>query len=122
MNTQEKIRVMSAFAQGEKIEFITKHESDSEWLQINEPNWNWMDYDYRIKPKPKYQPFNNREECINEMKKHVPFGWIKNDISNKTIIEVEKQGIYYSTNCFSSFDDAFTEFNFDDDTPFGKQV
>lgn len=34
---------------------------------------------YRIKPEPKYRPFANAEECWNEMKKHQPFGWLKEE-------------------------------------------
>ena len=32
---------------------------------------------YRIKPEPKYRSFKNAEECLDEMLKHQPFGWIK---------------------------------------------
>ena len=32
----------------------------------------------RIKQEPKYRPFKDAEECFEEMKKHQPFGWIKN--------------------------------------------
>lgn len=31
----------------------------------------------RTKPEPKYRPFKDAEECLTEMQKHKPFGWIK---------------------------------------------
>ena len=31
---------------------------------------------------PTYRPFENKEECWNEMLKHQPFGWIRNKITN----------------------------------------
>lgn len=33
---------------------------------------------YRVKSEFKYRPFKDIEECLNEMQKHQPFGWIKN--------------------------------------------
>lgn len=42
-------------------------------------NRDWNKFDYRIKPE--YRPFANAEECIEEMKKHVPFGWVKDKFS-----------------------------------------
>ena len=36
--------------------------------------------DYRIKPETKYRPFKDAEECFEEMKKHQPFGWIKDKL------------------------------------------
>ena len=35
-------------------------------------------YEYLIDLGTKYRPFKNSEECFEEMKKHQPFGWIKN--------------------------------------------
>ena len=33
---------------------------------------------YRVKSEFKYRPFKDIEECLGEMQKHHPFGWIKN--------------------------------------------
>ena len=52
-----------ALEQGECVLFPSKDNRD------------WNKFDYRIKPE--YRPFANAEECIEEMKKHVPFGWVK---------------------------------------------
>ena len=42
---QEQIEVMQHFANGEEIEFFHR----GEWVLISDPNWNWDDYNYRIK-------------------------------------------------------------------------
>ena len=42
-------------------------------------NRDWNKFDYRIKPK--YRPFANAQECLEEIKKHVPFGWVKDKYS-----------------------------------------
>lgn len=36
---------------------------------------------YYIKPEPKYRPFANAQECIEEMQKYQPFGWVKDKYS-----------------------------------------
>lgn len=38
----------------------------------------WKNIEYRIKPESKYRPFKDAEECLQEIQKHQPFGWIKN--------------------------------------------
>lgn len=49
--TQEKIKVMLAFVNGEKVQFA---DDRSKWLDLMalNPSWNWEEYDYRIKPIP----------------------------------------------------------------------
>lgn len=51
-DTKEMIKVMKAFAKGEKIEcrYLTGKNSD-EWELTPGPIWNWGKFDYRIKPK-----------------------------------------------------------------------
>ena len=78
---------------------------------------------YRIKPEPKYRPFNNAKECWQEMQKHQPFGWVKyrsggllmNIISIGAGITVHNN----TSNCRYSFKSAFSLLTFADDAPFG---
>ena len=74
---------------------------------------------YRIKPEPKYRPFNSQEECWNEMLKHQPFGWVRSTMSdNLYLIE----SISDEINCnraVTSYNVAFEWFKFADGTPFG---
>ncbi len=53
--TAEKIEVMQAYERGEEIEYYTRPHNSldfADWKVPYKPNWNWVDYDYRVKPKP----------------------------------------------------------------------
>ena len=76
MKVSEQIAIMKAFEDGKSIErraFFT-----SEWKSIdNIENYqfNFAEYEYRIKPVPKYRPYESVEEAFNDAKKHG--FWIK---------------------------------------------
>lgn len=116
--------IIQAFAEGKIIQSIR---INGRWIDldinttlsitrlIEEPQ------KYRIKPKPKYRPFKDKEECWNEMQKHQPFGWIKS-ISNKyhySILEVVENGCIFVDGPKVSFYDLFKFDTFADGTPFG---
>ena len=46
--TKDKITIMQAYANGEELQFKYR----DTWKQVNTPNWDWVQYDYRIKPEP----------------------------------------------------------------------
>lgn len=79
---------------------------------------------YRIKPEPKYRPFNNADECWNEMQKHQPFGWVK-DKSWKIydmITRVTDSGVLFNGSRFddiSTYSVSYDRMAFADGTPFG---
>ena len=76
---------------------------------------------YRIKPEPKYRPFNNSEECWEEMQKHQPFGWVKNGKMKFNIACIRTDGIINNNgidDCWYRFKDCF-QLTFIDGTPFG---
>ena len=70
--TKEMAEIMLAFERGEQIEFISKDLSSSaDWTTMTqEPEWNWSDFDYRVKPKPKYRPYKNEAEFLAAQKEH----------------------------------------------------
>ena len=74
--------ILQAFAEGRVIECRTKPSSlkgsdtPNGWTEMKKLDF-WPNTEYRIKPKPKYRPFINAEECWQEMQKHQPFGWVK---------------------------------------------
>ena len=72
--TAERIKIMQAYVDGKRIQY-TEDDTDV-WHNIDEPDW-YSDYEYRIKPEPKYRPFKDADECWQEMLKHQPFGWVK---------------------------------------------
>lgn len=86
-------------------------------------NRDWNKFDYRIKPE--YRPFANAEECIEEMKKHVPFGWVKDKCS---FYPIEMMGTNFSKGWIKCYGIWFTpgrmfkEVTFLDGTPFGVKI
>ena len=118
--------IMKAFSEGKTIECRTKTwEVNKGWRYST--NWKKIEqlifsdtYEYRIKPEPNYRPFNNKEECWNEMLKHQPFGWIKSLNGDLFCIDkVFDEGIVYKhSSCrFEEYLDG--NYTFADGTPFG---
>lgn len=130
----ELIPIIQAFLEGKTIERKTRNwELNKGWCDATQ--WEETEelklrdtFVYRIKPepKPKYRPFANTEECLKEMQKHQPFGWIKRngywyniistDITNVKIIDTRGAIV---TLCF---DDLLSHYSFADGTPFGVKV
>ena len=71
MKVSEQIAIIKAYEDGKSIErraFFT-----SEWKSIDNINnyqFNFSEYEYRIKPVPKYRPYESVEEAFAEAKKH----------------------------------------------------
>ena len=71
MKVSEQIAIIKAYEDGKTIErraFFT-----SEWKSIdNTENYqfNFAEYEYRIKPVPKYRPYESVDEAFNDAKKH----------------------------------------------------
>ena len=77
MNRQQAkdlLPIIQAFAEGKTIQV----QEDINWCYLgNNADFNLSPQRYRIKREPKYRPFNDAEECWQEMKTHEPFGWLK---------------------------------------------
>lgn len=130
---KELLPIMQAFAEGKTIE--ERIIGNDNWIETDEiygGRNNDYDYrvNYRVKPTPKYRPFKNAEECWNEMKKHQPFGWLKDKDSELRNIQAltEKMstiadGVYLRginlINGWHVFEEAVKEYTFADGTPFG---
>ena len=123
--TREEARhaaeVMMAYAEGKEIELNGRSSCGCQmWKETSDPTFNWYDFMYRTKTKPKYRPFKTREECWNEMMKHQPFGWVKeissemlyliNGISDMSIVIMEN---------IDSLKEAMNIYEFNDGAPFG---
>jgi len=48
---EAKIKVMRAFLEGKEVE-VSLSDDDSRWTALESPSWDWVAFDYRIKPKP----------------------------------------------------------------------
>ena len=120
MNRQqakELLPIMQAFAEGKTIEFRTN--AISKWIETTTPKFDLL-HEYRIKPKPKYRPFKDSEECFEEMKKHQPFGWIKASHGQFLITGLgnDKASFGISDN-WHSYNYIFESYTFTDGKPFG---
>lgn len=72
---KQLLPIIQAFAEGKTIEVRVGNDS---WVKTDEVyGGRNNDYDYRIKPEPKYRPFKDAEECWQEMQEHQPFGGLK---------------------------------------------
>ena len=109
--------ILQAFADGKEIE----SREEDKWYRVLEICNEMNPQDYRIKPKPKYRPFKNADECWKEMLKHQPFGYTYdrfNDIRD-SITKVATTGVSYDSPTVISFDEIFDRFVFADGVPFG---
>ena len=120
----ELLPLIKAFGEGKDIEMRSKnpHAQLNSWAKMDE--FIFGNFEYRIKPEPKYRPFKDAEECWHEMKKHKPFGWVKDRNGSKFVIEnVDSRGfveVYGEGTC--NFNEVFEDFTFVDGTPFGVKV
>ena len=113
---KELLPIIKAFAEGKAVQIKDK---TGKWNDLYEPYWNYSPDKYRIKPEPKYRPFKNQEECWNEMLKHQPFGWVKNNAGNIfNIIAICKDSIRVNEHSMS-YSEFCERFTFIDGTPFG---
>lgn len=125
---KEMLPIIQAFAEGKAIEI--RH-GDAPWVETNRIKESiFDDYQYRIKPEPKYRPFKDVEECWQEMQKHQPFGWTKKTCGHCNflhIMELYSTGIVINMvdnfgcfkNLLETYGLAFAEITFADGAPFG---
>lgn len=121
---KELLPIIKAFSEGKVIESRCIKGDKSLWYDDEDPSFDG-DFEYRIKPEPKYRPFKDAEECWAEMLKHHPFGWVK--------FKDTKCGYYMLTSVAAgvgvgindsllSYERIFNDYTFADSTPFGVKV
>ena len=120
---KELLRIIQEWVEGKTLEYYNT--DTGEWEVVTKtifinPN------KYRIKPEPKYRPFETKEECWQEMLKHHPFGWLKSikeqekvhigrvfEVNDGVLITLSiNEGLNYNSYLFNNY-------TFDDGTPFG---
>ena len=119
----ELLPIIQAFAKGKDIEYRTKGFNEN-WKKVTQiPELSFKSFEYRIKPEPKYRPFKDAKECMAEMLKHQPFGWITSQGAFFYSIYIEDKLFGYGSACgtilHSEFNDVLKSFTFADGTPFG---
>ena len=123
MNRQqvkELLPIIQAFAEGKEIECRV----EDKWYKLLEICNETNPQDYRIKPE--YRPFKDAEECFEEMKKHQPFGWIKDKLHqyfNMISICINAATAFqYDEVEYYDYQKLINEYTFADGTPFGVKV
>ena len=116
---KELLPFIQAFAEGKIIQVW----ANDTWKDENYPFFGTL-YQFRIKPEPKYRPFNSQDECFDEMMKHYPFGWFRSTHNKNlfNIVGINDDGIKITntlTKYMDTYSDAFDNIEFVDGTPFG---
>ena len=115
--TKELLPIIQAFVEGKIIQYKN---SSGVWAETDCPVWA-KHTEYRVKPEPKYRPFQSQEECWNEMLKHQPFGWIRGKYSAVLyhIDSIASDRVACASGNHMSFDFIIKNYEFADGTPFG---
>ena len=124
MKVSEQIAIIKAYEDGKSIErraFFT-----SEWKSIDNINnyqFNFAEYEYRIKPVPKYRPYESVDEAFNEAEKHG--FWVKSKDKHSLFFidsfEAAGNGDIYVGHCHvGAFIEKFIWF--DDCSPCGVKI
>ena len=82
MKVSEQIAIMKAFEDGKTIE--VKRYDKTKWesiVYIDNYQFDFVSYEYRIKQVPKYRPYESVDEAFKEAEKHG--FWIKHKYKNK---------------------------------------
>ena len=120
--------ILQAYAEGKVIECRRKPstmesaDTPNGWTEIKEIEF-WNNTEYRIKPESAYRPFENVQECIEEMKKHEPFGWtIHKGKHVCCCIDTVANTEIYIDKTWQTFDYLLRIYTFLDGSPFGVKV
>ena len=71
IKVSEQIAIMKAYQDGKTIE--AKHYGETKWKiieYVEDFPFDFVMNEYRIKPEPKYRPYESVEEAFNEAEKH----------------------------------------------------
>lgn len=115
---------IQAYAEGKAIESRCVEGDKLLWYDDEDPSFD-DDFEYRIKPEPKYRPFKDAEECWAEMQKHQPVGFMKfkDTGSGYYMLTGIARGVGVGINdSLFSYDRVFDDYTFADGVPFGVKV
>ena len=121
--TKGMIEVMQAYDRGEQIECF----NDGQWKDVNNPIWDWLHNDYRVKQK-KYVPFDTAEEFLAAQSAHgEPVRCKLDDELYHAYINNRAETIlvsHYGRTCsiVTNIVNMYDKYEFADGTPCGKEV
>lgn len=124
---KELLPIIQAFAEGKTIQQKVGYEET--WVDVNLPSWEEIPSNYRIKPEPKYRPFQTQEEYWDEAPKHNKASWVKHKTRelSKHITKIKEDlggNVWFDTTSLSGVElfsarQMFDYFEFMDGAPFG---
>ena len=121
-DAKQLLPIIQAFSEGKCIQTKT----GSGWVNMENMSFSGKPKAYRIKPESKYRPFENAEECWQEMLKHQPFGWVKGDECFYNIISVSNIDVSMANVSgdivILNFSDVMEDNTFADGVPFGVKI
>ena len=89
---EDKIAVMAAYANGEPIQEMKRGSGDG-WQDNYLPLWNWVDFSYRVAPKPAYNPFNDKYEFAQALHKNSTMPYVLLDGEYRIVSQIYDEGI-----------------------------
>ena len=119
--TKEKAKylaeVLYAYAESKPIEVLL----DGKWGEVDLNEWSFdpENESYRIKKEPTYRPFRSAQECLNEMPKHQPVGWLRWNKVFTHITEIRPGGIEINKEFYLFGELLHRKGTFADGQPFG---
>ena len=124
MKVSEQIAIMMAYEDGKTIE--QKRIDGTEWnsiVHVEDFPFDFVANEYRIKPFPKYRPYESLDEAFNEAEKHG--FWVKSKDKHSLFFidsfEAAGNGDIYIGHCHvGAFIEKFVWF--DDNTPCGVKI
>lgn len=139
MTTEEMCEIMKASTEGKSIEVRHKNDKDTDWTDITFPCWNWVDYEYRVKPEkkePTYRPYKTIEEMSEHIKKRFDenYGGMQHPVLSGICLKQTEHKVEHCINSldydeklillgtyWTSLQVAFDNYTYLDGTPFGVQ-
>lgn len=122
--SKKLLPIIQAYAEGKTIQSRCIKGDTSLWYDDEDPSFD-DDFEYRIKPEPKYRPFKDAKECWAEMQKHQPIGFMKfkDTESGYYMLTSIARGVGVGINdSLFSYDRLFDDYTFADGLPFGVKV
>ena len=124
MKVSEQITIMKAYEDGKTIE--QKDVKETEWKildYVENYQFNFSEYEYRIKQEPKYRPYKSVDEAFKEAEKHG--FWVKSKDKRYLYFidsfEAAGNGDIYVSHCHvGAFVEKFVWF--DDCSPCGVKI
>lgn len=130
------LNILNGFVEGKTIQHWVddKHyyedyiQDKDETIDILDNIRNIFDNEFTLRIKPeKYVPFDNLNECIEEMDKHKPFGLLRNQFGDYyQILKYDDCGLILIENSEKlecvTWKTAFKMYHYADETPFGKKI